>query len=99
MNKILRDYLHEILSVSKEGNLDTGVARDIFLNAVSHGKVPEGEAPEVKAVMKNLFPDWDFTKLKAVYDAQTGPEREADLADFNEAVRAYYKTFKVEKAE
>ena len=93
-NLFLRDYLGEILSISKEGKdlgFDTGVARDIFLNAVKHGEVPKGESDEVKALMAKLFPDWDWAELKALYDAQTGPEHEADLADFSEAVREHFK--------
>ena len=94
-NKLfLRDYLEEILSISREGKddgIDTGVARDIFLNAVRHGEIPDGEAYGVKLIMDMLFHDWDFTELKAKYDAQTEDEHQADIDDFAEAVREYYK--------
>ena len=90
----LRDNLDEILSISREGKdegIDTGVAMDIFLNAVRHGEIPDGEAYEVKLIMDMLFHDWDFSELKSLYDAQTEDERQADMDDFDAAVDEYFK--------
>jgi hypothetical protein len=93
----LRDYVEEVLSIiteEKKRNIhpefdyDTGTARDAFMSAVKAGKVLDGlgNDPAITAILRDLFPDYDWSEFKAKYDAQTEAEQKADLLDFNRAV-------------
>lgn len=89
---IYRDFLDEILSIAKWAKVDVGVAQSVWFNAIKHGKIPDGEAPEIKVVMERLFADWDFAEFKTAYEAMTAEELDADAAAFNAAVLEHYKT-------
>lgn len=85
------DYIDHIFAISKEGadlGFDLGFAWDIFMNAVRYGKIPDGEAPEVKALMEKVCTGLDFEAMQKDYRAMTIEEVDADYVAYLEAEKA-----------
>lgn len=85
------DYIDNIFAISREGadlGFDLGFAWDIFMNAVRHGGVPDGEASEVRALMDKVCTGLDWETMKADYLSMTEDEADADYADYLEVEKA-----------